>query len=101
MLSIDGAYEDDDGAYSNIDIADDIDIAHDIVRNEAVEQLHRAINELSSPAREIIMLKYFNDMSNVMTADLLDMKPSTVGTVLQRSLKKLRTMLEGYYDERK
>lgn len=52
MLSIDGAYEDDDGAYSNIDIADDIDIAHDIVRNEAVEQLHRAINELSSERRK-------------------------------------------------
>lgn len=93
---------DDDDCESDIEtkISDDTDVVRDVLANEASDRLHSVINALDSPAREIILFKYFDDMTNVEIAALLDMNASTVGTILQRSLKKLRKMLEDYYNDK-
>lgn len=92
--------DDDDKRDIGAEISDDTDVAHSVLDKEASDRLHRAINSLDSPAREIILFKFFDDMTNVEIAELLDMNASTVGTILQRSLKKLRKMLEGYYNDK-
>lgn len=41
-------------------------------------------------------MKYYEEMQNVEIANMLGLNPSTVGTILQRSLQKLRKCMEEY-----
>ena len=52
--------------------------------------LRQALSELPERERLIIYYKFFEEKNNRQIAMLLDMNESTVGTVLSRSLKKLR-----------
>ena len=70
-----------------------------MIRQETVEVLKKAIDALPSPAREIILLRYYHDMTHREIADVLNMNASTVRSVFQRSLAKLRKELEGYVHE--
>ena len=51
---------------------------------------------LDPAARQIVVLKYYSGLKNTEIAAQLHMNASTVGTILQRSLKKLRKELEAY-----
>lgn len=100
FVSMTEAVEDDEGNRQDMKIADDIDLLREMLTTESVERLHQAICTLDSPAKEIVMLKYFDDMSNVSIGDLLCMNASTVGTILQRSLQKLKKILKEYHDDK-
>ena len=100
VVSMTEVVEDDEGNSNDMEIADDIDLLREMLTAESVERLHQAIRTLDSPAKEIVMLKYFDNMSNVSIADLLSMNASTVGTILQRSLKKLKKLLKEYHDDK-
>ena len=99
FVSMTEVVEDDEGNSRDMEIADDIDLLREMLTTESVEKLHQAIRTLDSPAKEIVMLKYFDNMSNVSIADLLSMNVSTVGTILQRSLQKLKKLLKEYHDD--
>ncbi|WP_442896571.1 RNA polymerase sigma factor [Enterococcus sp. 5H] len=65
----------DDKAFSKIDI-------------------HSILKQLSSPAREIIILKFFEGFTLKDIANILDMNENTVKTKMYRSLNELRKALE-------
>ena len=52
--------------------------------------LYQALAELKERERLILYYKFFEEKNNRQIAMLLDMNESTVGTVLSRTLKKLR-----------
>ena len=83
----------------DMELPDEVDIPAELIRQETVEVLKKAIDALPSPAREIILLRYYHDMPHREIADVLNMNASTVRSVFQRSLAKLRKELEGYVHE--
>ena len=54
----------------------------------------RLLAVLDNTEREIVLLKYQDDMRNVDIAEQLDMNASTVSTVLARALSKMRKVDE-------
>lgn len=101
VTSISNAVEDDEGTVNDLEIPDDFDILEDIVRRESIEVVMKGLDSLKTPDREIVILRYYDELSNVEIADLLSMNVSTVGTNLQRSLAKLKKELMRYYDDKK
>ena len=101
VTSISNAVEDDESTVNDLEIPDDFDILEDIVRRETIEVVMKGLNSLKTPDREIVILRYYDEFSNVEIADLLSMNVSTVGTNLQRSLAKLKKELMRYYDDKK
>lgn len=101
VTSISNAVEDDESTVNDLEIPDDFDILEDIVRRETIEVVMKGLNSLKTPDREIVILRYYDEFSNVEIADLLSMNASTVGTNLQRSLAKLKKELMRYYDDKK
>lgn len=101
VTSISNAVEDDEGTVNDLEIPDDFDILEDIVRRESIEVVMKGLDSLKTPDREIVILRYYDELSNVEIADLLSMNASTVGTNLQRSLAKLKKELMRYYDDKK
>ena len=67
-------------------------------RMEALElrhELREALTFLEDREREIIALKFGSSMSNRDIAALLDISESNAGTILYRSLQKMKSRLEG------
>lgn len=62
----------------------------DAVSDEKRRALYRVLSQLPERERMIIYYKFFEDMNNRQIAMKLEMNESTVGTVLSRTLKKLR-----------
>lgn len=60
------------------------------ISNEKRRALYEALTRLSERERMIIYYKFFEEKNNRQIAMLLEMNESTVGTVLSRTLKKLR-----------
>lgn len=94
-------FSEDDGNTKDYEISDDFDILRNMIQRETVEKLYEALQMLQSPANEIVMMRYFNEMSSKEIADILEMNDSTVRTILERSLKKMKKVLEVYYREQK
>ena len=66
---------------------------------EEFNRLVAAINRLPRRARDLITLKYGAELNNRQIARQLHLSESNVGTILSRTLHKLRLELE-VYDER-
>ena len=60
-----------------------------LLRRERIEQVRRAIDRLDSPAREIVIERYYFERSYDEIAEAYHMKRATVGTVLHRSLQRI------------
>lgn len=60
------------------------------ISSEKQRALYRVLSELPERERMIIYYKFFEEKNNRQIAMLLDMNESTVGTVLSRTLKKLK-----------
>lgn len=96
FVSTGNARIDEDGDATDMEFADDTDILGELVEKENCGIWSRAIDALGSPAREIVLLRYYENYSNTEIAELLGLNASTVGTILQRSLQKLKKSMEGY-----
>ena len=83
----------------DLEIPDDTDISENLVNTESVRKLQTAVKTLPLLHQEIIILKFEDEQTNVQIADSLGMNASTVGTILNRSMKKLRKILEEYYHD--
>ena len=76
------------------------DLAADALEQvEEFAHLVAAINRLPGRARDLISLKYGAELNNRQIAKQLHLSESNVGTILSRTLHKLRLELE-VYDER-
>ncbi len=95
--SIDSFYKDDaDDFDTSLYIPADVDLLKTIVEEETGTYLRNAIDNLKQPARDIMILKFYYEMKNIEIADFYKMNPSTVGTIIQRSIKKLKGEIERY-----
>jgi RNA polymerase sigma-70 factor (ECF subfamily) len=74
-------------------------VAEQIEQAGEFASLVAAINQLLGRERDIITLKYGADLNNRQIARQLQLSESNVGTILNRTLQKLRLELEAH-DER-
>ena len=58
------------------------------------------LNRLASADREVIALRYFEDLSEAEMATVLDCPPGTVKSRLSRAMQRLRAELERGGDDR-
>lgn len=61
---------------------------------QADEQVRQALEALPPVDRDLVMLRYFGELSIKELADALDMPMGTVGVKLGRALAKMKTHLE-------
>ena len=57
--------------------------------------MHEALLRLPERQRGAIVLRFYEDLSDVQTAEVLRCSPGTVRSLVSRSMKTLRTELEG------
>lgn len=69
----------------------DFDSQLEMISSEKRRVIFKELSKLKEKERMIIYYKFFEDYNNRQIAELMDMNESTVGTVLSRSLKKMRT----------
>ena len=62
----------------------------DIEGEDETQQAQRLLAALSDEERELVYLKFYEDMSNKQIAEALGMNASTVGTKLSRAVAKMR-----------
>jgi len=60
---------------------------------EQVAQVHRALEQLDEPCREIIELRYFADLSYDEISQSLDLNPKTVSSRLSKCLDRLEVVI--------
>jgi RNA polymerase sigma-70 factor (family 1) len=65
----------------------------EIIRSEALGEIHKAIEELPAGCRNIFKLSYFEKLKNQEIADLLQVSINTIKTQKQRALQLLRLKL--------
>ena len=59
------------------------------MREERAEAVRRAVDALPSPAREIVIERYYFERSYAEIGAMFGLKRATVGTILHRSLEKI------------
>ncbi|MEM7783546.1 MAG: sigma-70 family RNA polymerase sigma factor [Planctomycetota bacterium] len=64
-----------------------------VAREEAVEGLTHALEELSDIDREILTLRHFEDLSNKEVAELLDIEQKAASIRYVRALQRLKKVL--------
>ncbi|MCF2532355.1 SigE family RNA polymerase sigma factor [Yinghuangia soli] len=69
------------------DRASDVDLAEDHARRDAVL---RALRVLTRRERAVIVLRYYEDLSETEISDALRIAPGTVKSTASRALRKLR-----------
>jgi RNA polymerase sigma-70 factor (sigma-E family) len=60
---------------------------------DAHDDLYRALAELPPRQRAVLVLRYFNDLTEAQTADVLGFSPGTVKSNASRGLARLREAL--------
>lgn len=66
------------------------DNSSEVKNNDNYKGLQKQIDLLSASEREIIYLKFYNNLKNAEIADILDLKYQTVANHLQNAIVKLR-----------
>ena len=94
--SIESFYRDENEKDLRFEQPADVDLLKKLVEDETGAFHQSAIDKLKPPARDMIILKFYHEMKNVEIAEFYKMKPSTVSTIIQRSIKRLRKDLERY-----
>ena len=75
-------------------ISDDYDFESVIVEKEKYKDLYLAISNLSEKDREIIRLKYWEELTNKEIGEVLHISPKTVSNRHSLSLKTLKDLME-------
>ena len=96
VVSVAHFFEDGSETGRDLDPADSRDTFADVADRETRTALLRELRALDPKAQEILMLKFFYGWKNTEIAERLGLSPTNVGTIVQRSLKKLRKRLEEY-----
>jgi RNA polymerase sigma-70 factor (sigma-E family) len=65
-------------------------------RNQELDEtMHRALLRLPERQRAAMVLRFYEDLSDVQTAEILRCSPGTVRSLVSRGMKTLRSELEG------
>ncbi len=68
-----------------------------LITAEQVVQVHRALDLLDEPCREIIELRYFGDLSYDEISHSLNLNPKTVSSRLSKCLDRLETIVRQHF----
>jgi RNA polymerase sigma-70 factor (ECF subfamily) len=68
-------------------------------RREEQERLKVCLAALSAKEQEIVSLKFGSELNNRQIADMLGLSESNVGTILYRSIRRLRDCFGGWQNE--
>jgi len=86
---------DGDDETSLIDVLQsDVDIEHEVSRNDLNKKIREAINMLSPKYREVLVLKYLEDLSYDEISDVLKIPMGTVGTLVNRAKTQFKQIAE-------
>ena len=69
------------------------------IKNENTRRLKLFISKLNRREQEAIILKYSNEMSNREIAEVLNLTETNVGSILCRTVRKLRDSFVKWQDE--
>jgi len=72
----------------------EIDVAEDVSRKDLIERIRTAIGLLPDKYREILILRYVEDMDYRDISDVLRMPMGTVATTINRAKEKFRQIAE-------
>ena len=76
------------------EIADDCDdIETTIIRNETHQNLRRAVEMLPSDQREVVVLRYFSELTVPEVASVMGKQEGTIKSRLNRALKRLNEII--------
>ncbi|MBQ8401599.1 MAG: sigma-70 family RNA polymerase sigma factor [Clostridia bacterium] len=70
-------------------------VERDFLEREMVNKIQDMIHNFPSPVREIMILRYFYNLSNTEIGEICGVNPSTVRTIIQRNTEKIRNALGG------
>jgi len=62
--------------------------------DDSAQKAHQLLSVLSPEDRELVYLKYWQEMPNKQIAEMLDLNASTVSTRLSRAMAKMRKVAE-------
>lgn len=65
-----------------------------LIYRQEKEALLNALKSLSKKERDIISLKFYSGLNNRQIAEVINISESNVGTIINRSMNKLRAVLE-------
>lgn len=85
----------DAGLNENLAISDEGDPEHELEALEMSRELARALAGLGAQEHEVLALKFGAGITNREIGKLLEISESNAGTIIYRSLKKLKNQLEG------
>lgn len=92
--------EEDGGAASLENMAGEDDVHGNYVFMESREQVRQALMELPLKYREVLVLKFFENMSYREMSDVLRKPEGTVATLVNRAKKKFAKIADKYQLER-
>ncbi len=75
------------------ELADKVDHHEEAALNESAEEIQKAMELLEPEEKEIIKLKYFEELSNIEIADVMGLSANNIGVKIYRALKKLKQLL--------
>lgn len=72
----------------------EINVAEEISRKDLVERIRKAINMLPEKYREVLILRYMEDLNYQDISDILRMPMGTVATTINRAKEKFKQIAE-------
>ncbi|MEZ4087406.1 MAG: sigma-70 family RNA polymerase sigma factor [Candidatus Gracilibacteria bacterium] len=70
-----------------------VDVERDMRNSEAKEAIEQVLLQLEPEDREIIRLKFFEEVSNVEIAEIMGLSANHIGVKVFRALKKVKQLL--------
>ncbi len=77
-----------------VEIETNEDFIEDLAREQKVKNLKGALSELAEKDRQIVILRYFEELSTSDVARVIKMKEGALRVRIHRVLKKLKDILE-------
>ena len=73
----------------------DLNVNHEetAIRKEEESEVQNVLRQLDPDEREIIRLKFFEEVSNIEIAEIMGLSPNHIGVKVFRTLKKVKQLL--------
>lgn len=92
--------EDDEEVYDILDnIASDIDLEKDIIKNHEKDIVHKVLAQLDEKYRAVLVLKFLEEKDYKEISDILKIPIGTVGSLINRAKKNFIKILKEKYGE--
>lgn len=70
-----------------------VDHQEAMVHQDLKEHMEKVMSQLEVEEREIVRLKYFEEVSNIEIAEIMGLSPNHIGVKIYRILRKLKQLL--------